>query len=322
MKDNDSNLKAYAQYFVKFVQAYGQQNITIETIAPRTSPTSRRPTRRRSGRRRCSRSSSASTSVRRSPPRASPPRSCSARCRTAKAARIRRSSATVLANATAKRLHQGVGMQWGMMDKYDGLKGSLAASRSGRPSTSAATTRGTRQGPRPTEPRRRRTTRPTPSRAGGSSATGSRPTGVTAYSAWNMVLDTSARAIDVSRDWAQNALLTVNTSSKALNMTPAFYVFRHASAVRRARARSVVSATAAATRSRSRTRTARSSRSSTIRAARRRRSCRSPARSCSSPCRAAAGPPSFRNSRHRRFAIVAQINETSGCPGPLTALLA
>ena len=51
--------------------------------------------------------------------------------------------------------------------------------------------------------------------------------GVTAYSAWNMVLDTVGKGIDTTRDWAQNALLTVNTSSKTLNLTPAYYVFRH-----------------------------------------------------------------------------------------------
>ena len=50
---------------------------------------------------------------------------------------------------------------------------------------------------------------------------------VTAYSAWNMVLDTVGKGNDTTRDWAQNALLTVNTSSKTLNLTPAYYVFRH-----------------------------------------------------------------------------------------------
>ena len=56
---------------------------------------------------------------------------------------------------------------------------------------------------------------------------------MTAYSAWNMVLDTVGKGIDMTRDWAQNALLTVNTSSKTLNITPAYYVFRHIGAVRR-----------------------------------------------------------------------------------------
>jgi glucosylceramidase len=53
--------------------------------------------------------------------------------------------------------------------------------------------------------------------------------GVTSYSAWNMVLDTVGKNLDTMRPWPQNALLTVNTSSKTLNVTPAYYVFRHVS---------------------------------------------------------------------------------------------
>src|SRR5690349_22067646 len=53
--------------------------------------------------------------------------------------------------------------------------------------------------------------------------------GVTAYSAWNMVLDTGGVGIDSVRVWPQNALLTVDTTAKALNATPAYYVFRHLS---------------------------------------------------------------------------------------------
>jgi glucosylceramidase len=53
--------------------------------------------------------------------------------------------------------------------------------------------------------------------------------GVTAYSAWNMVLDTGGVGIDTSRVWPQNALLTVDTTTKTLNVTPAYHVFRHVS---------------------------------------------------------------------------------------------
>ena len=42
-----------------------------------------------------------------------------------------------------------------------------------------------------------------------------------------MVLDTVGKGIDTTRDWPQNALLTVDTSAKTLNITPAYYVFRH-----------------------------------------------------------------------------------------------
>ena len=53
--------------------------------------------------------------------------------------------------------------------------------------------------------------------------------GVTSYNAWNMVLDTVGLGNDTVRDWRQNALLTVNTSSKTLNLTPTYHVFRHVS---------------------------------------------------------------------------------------------
>lgn len=52
---------------------------------------------------------------------------------------------------------------------------------------------------------------------------------VNAYSAWNMILDTVGRSLDTVRPWAQNALLTVDTGSKKLNITPTYYVFRHLS---------------------------------------------------------------------------------------------
>jgi glucosylceramidase len=51
--------------------------------------------------------------------------------------------------------------------------------------------------------------------------------GVTAYSVWNMVLDTAGIGIDSKRVWPQNALLTVDTSAKKLIITPTYYVFRH-----------------------------------------------------------------------------------------------
>jgi len=51
--------------------------------------------------------------------------------------------------------------------------------------------------------------------------------GVNAYLAWNMVLDTNGRNLDEVRPWAQNALLVVDRASNTLRETPAFYVFRH-----------------------------------------------------------------------------------------------
>ena len=51
--------------------------------------------------------------------------------------------------------------------------------------------------------------------------------GVTAYSVWNLVLDTAGIGIDSKRVWPQNALLTVDTATKKLTPTPTYYVYRH-----------------------------------------------------------------------------------------------
>jgi len=51
--------------------------------------------------------------------------------------------------------------------------------------------------------------------------------GVTAYNAWNMVLDKSGLGIDTTRDWKQDALLVAGSGT--VTPTPAYYVFRHCS---------------------------------------------------------------------------------------------
>jgi glucosylceramidase len=50
---------------------------------------------------------------------------------------------------------------------------------------------------------------------------------VSAYMAWNMVLDTVGRNLDTVRPWAQNALLTVDRNAGTLNLTPTYFLFRH-----------------------------------------------------------------------------------------------
>jgi glucosylceramidase len=49
--------------------------------------------------------------------------------------------------------------------------------------------------------------------------------GVTAYNAWNMVLDSGGKGNDMVRQWSQDSLLVV--SGGKLTLTPAFHVFRH-----------------------------------------------------------------------------------------------
>lgn len=53
--------------------------------------------------------------------------------------------------------------------------------------------------------------------------------GVHSYSAWNMVLDKQGKNLDFDRPWPQNALLYVDRTAGTLNVTPAYYVFRHVS---------------------------------------------------------------------------------------------
>jgi glucosylceramidase len=48
--------------------------------------------------------------------------------------------------------------------------------------------------------------------------------GVNAYNAWNMVLDTVGKSLG---GWPQNALLVVDRTAQTLTATPAYYVFRH-----------------------------------------------------------------------------------------------
>jgi glucosylceramidase len=50
---------------------------------------------------------------------------------------------------------------------------------------------------------------------------------VTAYNAWNMVLDKNGLGNDLSRDWRQNALLVADGGN--VIQTPTYYVFRHMS---------------------------------------------------------------------------------------------
>jgi glucosylceramidase len=53
--------------------------------------------------------------------------------------------------------------------------------------------------------------------------------GATSYSAWNMVLDRNGHNSDTMRPWPQNALMWVDEATKTLNVTPAYYAFRHVS---------------------------------------------------------------------------------------------
>jgi glucosylceramidase len=51
--------------------------------------------------------------------------------------------------------------------------------------------------------------------------------GVVSYNCWNMILDTKGLNLNTAKIWPQNSLLAVNRDSKALVITPYYYVVRH-----------------------------------------------------------------------------------------------
>ncbi len=134
----------------------------------------------------------------------------------------------VLADATAKSFIKMIGLQWGMSDsaKMAGAKGS------GLPMWQTEHKCGNYPWKPSDYPNFNASAAPNDLAYGLESwkyLTLWIKAGVTAYSAWNMVLDTVGLGNDTTRVWPQNALLTVDTGAKKLNVTPTYHVFRHLS---------------------------------------------------------------------------------------------
>ena len=227
MQDNASYLTGLAQYFVKFVQAVRAAGDHHRDDRPPERA------RLRAGLPVGALAVGAVHEVHRSvpgsgvhaPPALASRRSCSERCPTATAARIPAIVSAVLADATAQGYIKVVGFQWGMQGKGSSVSslnlplwqtehkcGNYPWNPSGYPAYVASAAPNNQA---------------YAVESWGLIRDWIKTDRVTAYSAWNMVLDTVGKGNDITRDWAQNALLTVNTSSKTLNLTPAYYVFRH-----------------------------------------------------------------------------------------------
>ena len=126
----------------------------------------------------------------------------------------------VLQDSTAKGYVQAIGVQWGMSDanQVTTLKGLAGGISIWLSETKCGGTIGS--------------TAPAPNDFSYGHdtwgyITGAIKNGLTAYNAWNMVLDRVGKGIDTTRDWAQNALLVANAGT--LTATPTYYVFRHLS---------------------------------------------------------------------------------------------
>jgi glucosylceramidase len=218
MKDDNANLQAFALYLSKFVEEYGKEGITIKAIHPQNEPGYQQdyPS--------CSWSGSLYAKfIGQFLGPTFQERGITAEIFLGTMSNPT-ADATVLTttqgNATAKAFIKGYGLQWGMADVYGNLNmdRNLAIWQTEHKCGNYPWEGGYQQ------------TAPNDWAYGVESWGLLRDwirRGVNAYSAWNMVLDSVGRSLDTVRPWAQNALLTVDISAKRLNITPAYYVFRH-----------------------------------------------------------------------------------------------
>jgi len=216
MKSDDATLKAFALYLVKFVQAYADQGINVEVVSPQNEPNYQQnyPS--------CHWDTTVFVSF---VGKYLGPALTSANL-TTKIMDGTLSNPTgdaqigqgVLQDATAKGFIKSIGVQWGMADSgqvtpLKNLAGSIPLWLSetkcgGTPGSTA---------PAPNDFNYGHDT--------WGYITGAIKNGLTAYNAWNMVLDKGGLGIDDTRKWPQNALLVADSGT--VTATPAYYVFRH-----------------------------------------------------------------------------------------------
>jgi glucosylceramidase len=247
MQDIDANLKALAQYFVKWIQAYAGLKapmvpIVIDTLAPQNEPdyaqgypsaiwapalytkfigTYLGPALSQAN---------LSTKIMLGTMSNGDNGTMSKDLLVVQA---------VMADSTAKNLVKVMGLQWGMLDLYEGRSSGITKSTfmtgnmpvwatehkcgnypwnptGNNPATGIAY-------PKYVEPA------PNDQAYGVETWSYIRDAilkgGVTAYNAWNMVLDPNGKGNDTARQWSQDSLMVVS-SAKPL-WTPAYYVFRH-----------------------------------------------------------------------------------------------
>jgi glucosylceramidase len=240
MQDIAANLTALANYFVKWIQAYGQKNITISTLAPQNEPNYAQgypsalwdpalytkfigqylgPAFSTAG---------LSTNIM---------LGTMSNGDNGQQSKDLMVVTNVLGNSTAKGLVKVAGLQWGMLDIFE-----QNASWLGLPSGFPVWATEHKCGNYPWNPSGYPAyVEPAPNdQAYGVESWGyiskAIRAGVTAYNAWNMVLDANGKGNDTARQWSQDTLLMTGSGtchgtafSSSLCGTPAYFVFRHAS---------------------------------------------------------------------------------------------
>jgi glucosylceramidase len=223
MKDDDQTLGAHALYLAKFVEEYAKVGIKIEAIHPQNEPgyETRYPS--------CLWTAELMTKFIRDflgptfEERQVPAQIFLGTMSNADAGKDGTIVSTVLADTGAMRYVKGFGLQWNMINTISSLKSSnLPIVQSEH-----------KCGNYPWETATFNATTPPNDHAYGVESWGLIvdwiTAGATSYSAWNMVLDKNGHNLDTMRPWPQNALLWVDKDTKKLNITPAYYVFRHVS---------------------------------------------------------------------------------------------
>ncbi len=217
MKGDADTLEALANYFVKFVEGYGEQGIDVEVVAPQNEPGYEQnyPSCLWSG-------ETFRTFVGQHLGPKMQDMGVKVMLGTMSNPETDLTIAqAVTGDATARGYISMAGVQWGVLDSvnsgtgFDGLPVWATEHRCGNYPWDMATYNSTQ--------------------APNDHAYGVESWGyirnaivqgkVTTYSAWNMVLDRNGLGNDLSRDWRQNALLVAEGGT--VTPTPAYYVFRH-----------------------------------------------------------------------------------------------
>jgi glucosylceramidase len=216
MKSDDTTLKAFALYLVKFVQAYAGEGINVEVVSPQNEPNYQQnyPS--------CHWDTSTFvTFVGKYLGPALTDAKLSTRVLDGTLSNPSGDAAIgqqVLQDTTANSYVKAIGVQWGMADSgpvntLKGLAGSIPVWLS---ETKCGGTIGS-TAPAPNDFSYGRDT--------WGFISGAIRNGLTAYNAWNMVLDKGGLGIDDTRKWPQNALLVADSGT--VTATAAYYVFRH-----------------------------------------------------------------------------------------------
>ncbi len=222
MNATTANLTAYAQYFVNFVNAYSAQGIKIDYVAPQNEPNYAL------GYPSCLWNSSdyAKFVGQYLGPalKATSTQLMLGTNSNGDSGKDTTVVTSVMGDATAKTFPKVIGLQWAMLDNYE----SNSSMYKGYGIPVWATEH--KCGNYPWNPSGSpKYVEPAPNdQAYGVESWGylskAIRAGVTAYNAWNMVLDTMGKGNDMTRQWAQDALIVVDTSGKTFRATPAYTV--------------------------------------------------------------------------------------------------